>query len=83
MWKEIAILLLQEENFARDFPDWNPVIDTVPGSHNVVFAVGFSGTGFKLGPVTGRMLADLAQGKEKKQMEPKLSLARLVAKGKL
>ena len=24
-------------------PDWNPVIDTVPGSHNVVFAVGFSG----------------------------------------
>ena len=68
-------------------PDWNPVIDTVPGSHNVVFAVGFSGdnliflkrqpcffskirwchsvqspgTGFKLGPVTGRMLADLAQ----------------------
>ena len=59
-------------------PDWNPVIDTLPGDPNVVFAVGFSGvnnerilasvfsrtqpgTGFKLGPVTGRMLADLAQ----------------------
>ena len=112
----------------------------MPGSHNVVFAVGFSGafcisydqsliiqpgTGFKLGPVTGRMLADLAQvliklpkyndfapcqiprltligfeggvyqntpnlasfesaqGKERKQMEPKLALARLFAKGKL
>ena len=24
-------------------PDWNPVIDTHPGDHNVVFAVGFSG----------------------------------------
>jgi len=64
-------------------PDWNPVIDTVPGSENVVFAVGFSGTGFKLGPVTGRMLADLAQGKENKQTEPKLALARLLTKGKL
>jgi len=63
--------------------DWNPVIDVVPDSPNVVFAVGFSGTGFKLGPVTGRMLADLAQGKETRQREPKLALARLHPIGKL
>jgi len=63
--------------------DWNPVIDVVPDSPNVVFAVGFSGTGFKLGPVTGRILADLAQGKETRQREPKLALARLSPKGKL
>ena len=42
-------------------PDQNPVIDSLPDRPNVVFGVGFSGMGFKLGPVTGRMLADLAQ----------------------
>ena len=42
-------------------PDQNPVIDSLPDQPNVVFGVGFSGMGFKLGPVTGRMLADLAQ----------------------
>ena len=71
---------MEESCIYTSTPDWNPVIDTLPGDHNVVFAVGFSGvndecilarlvffsrtqpgTGFKLGPVTGRMLADLAQ----------------------
>ena len=42
-------------------PDQNPIIDSLPDRQNVVFGVGFSGMGFKLGPVTGRMLADLAQ----------------------
>ena len=44
-------------------PDQNPIIDCLPERQNVVFGVGFSGMGFKLGPVTGRMLADLAQVK--------------------
>ena len=44
-------------------PDQNPIIDSLPERQNVVFGVGFSGMGFKLGPVTGRMLADLAQVK--------------------
>ena len=44
-------------------PDQNPIIDSLPARQNVVFGVGFSGMGFKLGPVTGRMLADLAQVK--------------------
>ncbi len=44
-------------------PDALPVLDHVPGCEGVVLAIGFSGHGFCLGPVTGRILADLAQGK--------------------
>ena len=38
-------------------PDQNPIIDRVTNKKNILIAVGFSGMGFKLGPVTGRMLA--------------------------
>ena len=41
-------------------PDQNPVIDRIPGKPNILVAAGFSGMGFKIGPVTGRMLADMA-----------------------
>lgn len=59
-------------------PDENPVIDTVPGKENVVIAVGFSGTGFKLGPVTGKMLADMAMGIKTKQEVKLLSIDRFL-----
>ena len=57
-------------------PDENPVIDFVPGTDNIIFAVGFSGTGFKLGPVTGNMLADMAMGLTTHQQLEMLSLRR-------
>jgi len=57
-------------------PDENPVIDTVPGKGNVVIGVGFSGTGFKLGPVTGGMLADLAMGVVTRQQASILAIDR-------
>ena len=57
-------------------PDENPVIDTVPGKKNIVIGVGFSGTGFKLGPVTGGMLADLAMGVVDKQQASILAIDR-------
>lgn len=60
-------------------PDENPVIDTVPGKENVVIAVGFSGTGFKLGPVTGNMLADMAMGIKPRQEVDLLSINRFLA----
>ena len=75
-------------------PDENPVIDTVPGKENVVIAVGFSGngkfdfrcstlgivgTGFKLGPVTGNMLADMAMGIKTRQEVDLLSINRFLA----
>jgi sarcosine oxidase subunit beta len=41
-------------------PDSQPVIDRIPNVEGFICAVGFSGHGFKLGPSTGRILAELA-----------------------
>jgi sarcosine oxidase subunit beta len=43
-------------------PDWNPVISKVESVPGLILGLGFSGSGFKLGPVVGEMLADLAMG---------------------
>ncbi|MDO9403792.1 MAG: FAD-binding oxidoreductase [Polaromonas sp.] len=39
-------------------PDMIPVIDTVPGIPNFHVATGFSGHGFALGPVSGKLLSE-------------------------
>ena len=44
-------------------PDALPVLDHVPGAEGLMLAMGFSGHGFCLGPVTGQVLADLALGR--------------------
>ena len=41
-------------------PDDHFIIDHHPDLHNVIFAAGFSGHGFKFAPVIGMALADLA-----------------------
>ena len=51
-------------------PDWNPVIDVVEGIEGLVIGLGFSGSGFKLGPVVGEMLADLATGDQHCPISP-------------
>ncbi len=43
-------------------PDWNPIIDRVPGLDNVVVGAGFSGHGFKMSPAIGLSLAELVTG---------------------
>ena len=43
-------------------PDWRPVIDIIEQLPGLVVGLGFSGSGFKMGPVVGEMLADLATG---------------------
>jgi glycine/D-amino acid oxidase-like deaminating enzyme len=43
-------------------PDWHPIIGPLPGLEGYICAYGFSGSGFKMGPVLGEMLADLATG---------------------
>ncbi len=43
-------------------PDWNPVLGCVPGVEGLRVAFGFSGHGFKLSPVIGRMVAQDALG---------------------
>ena len=57
-------------------PDQNPVIDRLTSSSNILIAVGFSGMGFKLGPVTGRMLADMAMDQTINQTEDILAIGR-------
>ncbi len=43
-------------------PDWNPVLGAAPGFAGLTLAFGFSGHGFKLSPVVGRLLAQVALG---------------------
>jgi glycine/D-amino acid oxidase-like deaminating enzyme len=38
-------------------PDWNPVLGPLPGLEGLVVAYGFSGHGFKLSPIVGRLIA--------------------------
>ena len=45
-------------------PDFHFVLDRHPGHQNVVIGAGFSGHGFKFGPVLGEILADLALGRD-------------------
>ncbi|XP_064612602.1 peroxisomal sarcosine oxidase-like [Liolophura sinensis] len=44
-------------------PDENFILDTHPHWKNIVIGAGFSGHGFKLAPVVGKVLSELAQGK--------------------
>jgi sarcosine oxidase, subunit beta len=43
-------------------PDALPVLDRVPGVDGLVAAMGFSGHGFGIGPVTGEIMAGLVRG---------------------
>ena len=38
-------------------PDWNPVLGPLPGIAGLDVAYGFSGHGFKLSPIVGRLMA--------------------------
>ncbi|RWA78184.1 FAD-binding oxidoreductase [Mesorhizobium sp.] len=44
-------------------PDELPVMGGIPGRPGLYVAAGFSGHGFGMGPVVGRAMADLVQGK--------------------
>jgi sarcosine oxidase subunit beta len=43
-------------------PDWNPVLGPLPGIDGLHVAYGFSGHGFKLSPIVGRLVAQRALG---------------------
>lgn len=45
-------------------PDEEFVLDTHPSWKNIVIGAGFSGHGFKLAPVVGKVLAEMATGKQ-------------------
>ncbi len=45
-------------------PDAQPILGEAPACRGFYNAVGFSGHGFMLGPVTGMLMAELISGKE-------------------
>jgi len=47
-------------------PDFVHILDKHPNYPNIVVGCGFSGMGFKMGPVTGEILANMAIGKKSK-----------------
>ncbi|RWB39729.1 MAG: FAD-binding oxidoreductase [Mesorhizobium sp.] len=48
--------------FMDFMPDNLPVVGEIPGHRGLFMAAGFSGAGFGMGPVIGRIMADLIQG---------------------
>lgn len=51
-------------------PDWHPILAAMPGIEGYICAYGWSGSGFKMGPVVGEMLADLATGEQRCPIDP-------------
>ena len=50
----------------RIHPDRIPIIDAAPGFENLIIAAGFSGHGFCLGPIVGKIVCEMVMaGKER------------------
>jgi glycine/D-amino acid oxidase-like deaminating enzyme len=64
-------------------PDYHFILDHHPGLPNVVVGAGFSGHGFKFGPVVGRILADLALGERPPLPLEQFAISRLAMPEKL
>jgi sarcosine oxidase subunit beta len=64
-------------------PDWHPIIGKMPGLEGFICAYGWSGSGFKMGPVTGEMVADLAIGEQRCPIDPYPFRFERFAEGKL
>jgi monomeric sarcosine oxidase len=62
-------------------PDYHFILDRHPALPQVVIGTGFSGHGFKFGPVIGEILADLALGKEPPVDLATFSLSRFAREG--
>ncbi len=63
-------------------PDWNPVLGPLPGIDGLHVAFGFSGHGFKLSPMVGRIVAQAALGQAPDLPLPPYSIERF-ATGRL
>jgi sarcosine oxidase, subunit beta len=53
-------------------PDWHPILSPMPGIDGLISAFGWSGSGFKMGPVTGELLADMATGEKRCPIDPSI-----------
>ncbi len=57
-------------------PDWHPLLGPAPGVDGLLVCTGWSGHGFKSAPAAGRVLADLALGREPEVDVSELALDR-------
>lgn len=57
-------------------PDGNFVLDNIPNHANIVFGAGFSGHGFKMAPVVGRILGEMVMGEKPSYDVSSMSLKR-------
>jgi glycine/D-amino acid oxidase-like deaminating enzyme len=64
-------------------PDWQPVIDAVPGIDGLYCAAGFSGHGYKLCPAVGALVRDLVLGQVTPELDRDLFRADRFAGGAL
>lgn len=53
-------------------PDWHPIVDEAQAGSGFFTCAGFSGHGFKLGPATGRMMAERVLGVSDAMFDPSL-----------
>lgn len=60
-----------------DTPDYQPVVGPIPDVQGLITAVGFSGHGFKLGPIIGQLVSELiVHGEYRTQDITRLGLER-------
>ncbi|XP_046546821.1 peroxisomal sarcosine oxidase-like [Haliotis rubra] len=64
-------------------PDEDFIIDQHPQHHNIIVAAGFSGHGFKLAPVVGDALSDMAVGRVPKYDMKPFKIARFKTAARL
>jgi glycine/D-amino acid oxidase-like deaminating enzyme len=64
-------------------PDWEPVLDRVPGAERTFVAAGFSGHGFKLAPAVGVSTAELVLDGTASTFDVSLLAADRFARGEL
>ena len=63
-------------------PDLHPIVDRVPGAEGLFVTCGYSGDGFKYGPIVGQLLAEWALDGRPSMDVSELSLDRF-EKGRL
>ncbi len=64
-------------------PDWHPILGRMPGLEGFICAYGWSGSGFKMAPVVGEMIADLVTGEKLCPIDPHLFRFERFAEGDL
>uniref|UniRef100_A0A8C4R0X4 Pipecolic acid oxidase n=1 Tax=Eptatretus burgeri TaxID=7764 RepID=A0A8C4R0X4_EPTBU len=64
-------------------PDMDFIIDKHPRYDNIIIGAGFSGHGFKLAPVVGKLLAELASGRRQSYKLTPFRISRFALKANL